>query len=227
MWSVASWRSSKSTILRLHRLEVVSFSRAPAFGHLSGIDGVRPLLTDQPPPPRPPRLRHLGGQPVQAVMVGLSVPMLGGPPSWAERLPALIHRPNSGSRPTPPETAFQRHSGTAAPPPAWCVVVAAPTRNVQFAGIGHQVSRFQTSSQNLPHNSLASPGGRSSQRGFSCRGGSGAGSSHSGSDSGRPVSTWRATLSARMIFARRAKPRAGHLREAGTWRRKTPHPHLA
>jgi hypothetical protein len=32
---------------------------------------------------------------------------------------ALIHRSNSGTRPTPPETAFQRHSGAAGPPPAF------------------------------------------------------------------------------------------------------------
>src|SRR3954469_18941332 len=42
-----------------------------------------------------------------------------GPPRWAERLPALTHRPNSGTRSTRQETAFQRHSGAAGPPPSW------------------------------------------------------------------------------------------------------------
>src|SRR3954463_14646845 len=37
----------------------------------------------------------------------------------AERPPALLHRPNSGTRPTLRETAFQRHSGAAGPPPSW------------------------------------------------------------------------------------------------------------
>ena len=53
------------------------------------------------------RLPLLQGCPA---MAGLSALPLGGLPNGAERPRALIHRPNSGTRPTPPETAFQRHS---------------------------------------------------------------------------------------------------------------------
>ena len=38
----------------------------------------------------------------------------------------LTHRPNSGTRPTRQETAFQRHSGAAGPPPAWSCCGGSP-----------------------------------------------------------------------------------------------------
>jgi hypothetical protein len=43
-------------------------------------------------------------------MAGLSARLPDGPPNEAERQHAWIHRPNSGTRPTLRETAFQRHS---------------------------------------------------------------------------------------------------------------------
>jgi len=59
-------------------------------------------------------------------MVGSPVPVIGGTPSWAERQPALSHRPNSGTRPIPRETAFQPHSGAPEPPPAWSCCGGSP-----------------------------------------------------------------------------------------------------
>ncbi len=52
-------------------------------------------------------------------------------------------RPNSGTRSTRQETAFQWHSGAAGPPTGmvvlwWQFVVAIQARDVQFAGIGHR-----------------------------------------------------------------------------------------
>ena len=64
----------------------------------------------------PFRFRRAAGP---AATAGLSVLPLGGPPSWAERPHASTHRPNSGTRLHRQETAFQRHSGPAGPPPAW------------------------------------------------------------------------------------------------------------
>ena len=64
---------------------------------------------------------------VQAATAGLSAPMLDGPPNWAERQSALTHRPNSGTRPTPRETAFQPQSGAAGPPPAWSCCGGSPS----------------------------------------------------------------------------------------------------
>src|SRR3954470_15649643 len=46
-------------------------------------------------------------------------PFYGVTPNGAERQHALTHRPNSGTCPTPRETASQPHSGTARPPPSW------------------------------------------------------------------------------------------------------------
>jgi hypothetical protein len=45
--------------------------------------------TNQSPPPWPPRLLQLGAQSVETAMAGVSAPMLGGPPNWAERQSAL------------------------------------------------------------------------------------------------------------------------------------------
>jgi hypothetical protein len=64
---------------------------------------------------------------VQAATAGLSAPMLDGPPNWAERQSALTHRPNSGTRPTPQETAFRPQSGAAGPPPAWSCCGGSPS----------------------------------------------------------------------------------------------------
>src|SRR4051794_25725988 len=69
-------------------------------------------------------LRRLPG--VQAATAGLSAPMLDGPPNWAERQSALTHRPNSGTRPTRQETAFQPQSGVAGPPLAWSCCGGSP-----------------------------------------------------------------------------------------------------
>src|SRR4051794_8015235 len=63
---------------------------------------------------------------VQAATAGLSAPLLDGPPNWAERQSALTHRPNSGPRPTPRETAFQPKSGAAGPPLAWSCCGSSP-----------------------------------------------------------------------------------------------------
>jgi hypothetical protein len=54
-----------------------------------------------------------------AATAGLSVLPLSGPPNGAARRHALTHRPNSGTRPRPPQPAFQRHSGAAGPPSAF------------------------------------------------------------------------------------------------------------
>ena len=71
----------------------------------------------------PFRFRRAAGP---AATAGLSVLPLGGPPSWAERPPPLIHRPNSGTRPTPQGTVFRWHSGAAEPPPAWSCCGGSP-----------------------------------------------------------------------------------------------------
>jgi hypothetical protein len=80
---------------------------------------------DQPAPPRPARLFQFGAQSVRTAMAELSVLPPGGR-SMGPNVDMLTHRPNSGTRPRRQETAFQRHSGAAGPPPAWSCCGGSP-----------------------------------------------------------------------------------------------------
>jgi hypothetical protein len=74
-------------------------------------------------------------------MARSSVPMIGGPTNWAKRQPALICRPKAEPA---PHVRKRRFSGIAAQQGRHRhdrVVVAVQARNVQFAGIGHQVGQ--------------------------------------------------------------------------------------
>jgi hypothetical protein len=89
---------------------------------------------------RPMNLYHRTGRLSRRRAASRSrLPLLHGLRLWRGYLPGrlagrpmgsnvhpLIHRPNSGTYPTPQETAFRRHSGAAGPPPAWSCCGGSP-----------------------------------------------------------------------------------------------------